>query len=1448
MKFIALARKFIEWSSETQPDPEPWQQVGAAGGWLTWDQILQSKRTVILAEGGSGKSTEFTERDRALNAQGKFSFHLTVKKVGSGGFENSLPPRQRLRFAQWRASDEPAWIFVDSVDEAKNAGVPLADALVHVADAIEGAEARAHVIFSGRPTDWEYRKDLNAVMALLPPPSLEIVPDAIDLDKLVINAIEQEQHHRASPESAALIAIMAPLDNHQVEAFARAKEIHDISGFLKGLDDAHLWPFARRPSDLDWLSKYWRGHGKFANFERMLKASLNERLTETDPARARSARLDLDRAMRALERVGAALVLGRKRDVEIDDSGSGGIPSDGLRLGEALSDVAPALQKELLNAAIFIPASAGLARLQNDNDGVVRSYLAARWLRRMLKQNCPWSAARDLLFAQTYGVPTVKPSMAAVAAWLAIWEPRAAEELVKRHPLALVEHGDPSSLPALARRSALRAIFDSLDGETPITFLHHEGLTRFATLDMQEDIKALWNELEGASESETQRQFLLRLIAEGKLRDCALIAFEAGVAPRADPITRALAVRAIAEAGDDVLRARYGDFLRREAYALDPDLVWSALRLLFPVDLTVDDFLTFLPQLSDDERVAGQGLDFYGPRLAQRIDDLSGAKKLLLALLEKLPQTAQAVASVDHESIAHLTPTIATLAMRVLDLDSAPEPDASAIDASLRLTALTWRHGWREEALTELAERLRSTPERRRAAIWRLCETHLTLEAALDEPLSDLRQLHVARLHPGVGLADLDWLTRDIQSRSRSNERLLAVHLAMSVWDQNDQPDCALGDIRNAAGRSSELVSAIETWVEPPPPSPERLRIDESHARYEAESLEREAKRKASWVAFAARVRDDPTQLDSPRPPDEKGVDSNLYHIWQLLDGLSRNSQGRSISDVKLLEPIFGTRALSHIQRAFIRYWRLGAPRMRCERPPEDLNVVTAMELIGLVGVSMEAASAPAWPRGLTGDEAALATIYATLELNRFPKWFGALAERQPSPVRATLLRAFAGELSPAFVGDRREVLERIASSSDKIAALVAGDVISILHAPTPPALDLLRLALRIARRGAPDQPSLLALALSKARESVDPERMAAYLACAFAIDGDVATDALVEISGRLRLAEQAQLGLALMPSIVGTDWDFGRENDREPSLSTESLAKLTRFAFQAVRPAEDNDRSNGGVYSPDIRDNAQSARSAMLKRLATTPGAATFHALRQLASDREFPVRKSWLHELCQTRAEEDSESAPWTARDVKDFEDDFDSVPRSPQDLQRVAMGRIEDLQHRLLHADFGLGVQFKALKAEVDVQLWVAGELQAKQGRSFTLEREAHVAGEKEPDIRLSSKGSDARLPIEIKVAESWSLRDLEKALTVQLQGRYLRDINDRWGILLLVHQNKPKLGWKDGPRQFLTFDETVARVRALAAAISASDSAGAQMQVGVIDVSSVPMPRSERKTEP
>ena len=49
--------------------------------------------------------------------------------------------------------------------------------------------------------------------------------------------------------------------------------------------------------------------------------------------------------------------------------------------------------------------------------------------------------------------------------------------------------------------------------------------------------------------------------------------------------------------------------------------------------------------------------------------------------------------------------------------------------------------------------------------------------------------------------------------------------------------------------------------------------------------------------------------------------------------------------------------------------------------------------------------------------------------------------------------------------------------------------------------------------------------------------------------------------------------------------------------------------------------------------------------------------------------------------------------------------------------------------------------------------------RQRRAYSLEREPHVVDEKEPDIRMRAPKTDASVPIEIKVAESWTLPELE-----------------------------------------------------------------------------------------
>ncbi len=201
--------------------------------------------------------------------------------------------------------------------------------------------------------------------------------------------------------------------------------------------------------------------------------------------------------------------------------------------------------------------------------------------------------------------------------------------------------------------------------------------------------------------------------------------------------------------------------------------------------------------------------------------------------------------------------------------------------------------------------------------------------------------------------------------------------------------------------------------------------------------------------------------------------------------------------------------------------------------------------------------------------------------------------------------------------------------------------------------------------------------------------------------------------------------------------------------------------------------------------------------------------------------------------RAGQDSESGKWAAAQALEMECDFDVAPQNPADLQKIAERRISDIDHDAHNADFAQGTTLKALGTEAEVQIWVGNELRNRRHRGYSTERESEVVGNNRPDIRLRS--GDISLPIEIKVAESWTLPELEAALTAQLEGRYLLHQDARHGVLLIVHQHARSRGWQDTKGAWLTFPQVIARLRALAVERAGVSHDAAKAVIGVIDVS-------------
>ncbi len=363
---------------------------------------------------------------------------------------------------------------------------------------------------------------------------------------------------------------------------------------------------------------------------------------------------------------------------------------------------------------------------------------------------------------------------------------------------------------------------------------------------------------------------------------------------------------------------------------------------------------------------------------------------------------------------------------------------------------------------------------------------------------------------------------------------------------------------------------------------------------------------------------------------------------------------------------------------------------------------------------------------------------------------------------------------------------------------------------------------------------------LDRFRTSENASVASLYLGFAMRVAPASGLGALTAKLDQLAFPDQKTLAEYVLPAIFGDRWLRGGVDPKV--LPLEVLERLVGIAFRTIR--REDDQVHDGVYSPNPRDHAEGVRSTLFNHLVNTSGRQTVEALRRLDADADVSISSERISELIHQRASTDAEHDRWVMGEAFKLEKQFDVAPRTPRDLQLVGLNRIAEIDHDLHHHRFAQGQTVKALPNEREVQRWAAHELDHRRGRAYTVEREPHVADEKEPDIWLQSTATGASAPLEIKVAESWSLAQLEKALIDQLAGRYLRERNRRHGTLLLVHQKARAEGWYDKHGALLAFPEVVTHLRRLANELGGEGPDPVHLEIAVIDVSDIVIPSSTK----
>ncbi len=1378
-----------------------------------------------------------SEQAKRLRAEGKHAFFVALESLDRDNLADLLSAEEQHVFAAWKAAGHsPAWFFLDSVDELKLTQGNLKRALGRFARAIDGLLDRVHVVISCRPNDWRPVFDMATVQAHLPvtPAVSNTTPPP---DEVFIAALRKEQGIRQPEESptkveGVRIVVLLPLSEHQIELFACSLGVKDSAAFIAEIHKQNAATFARRPLDLSELVGTWIAFGKLGTRTEQHEANAAAKLKD-DPTRADRGVLSDARARIGAERLALALALIHKRTIRSPEQTPDVERAEGvLDPAEVLPDWTESERQTLLRRALFDPATYGRIRFHHRS---VQEYLAACRLRALRDKGMSVKALQRLLFAECYGVSVAIPSMRTIAAWLALWDENVRRELVTREPEALLSLGDPETLPISARAALVRA-FAATYGvggwrglQIPI-----DEVRRLSHPELAGVVVELWG---SGPTNDDVRELLLEMIWQGAMEGCVDIAESAARNVDLPPYHRVVAFRALIacnristarQIADSILKTP-GDWPARITHELALDI--------FPKIITATELVTLIERTHQPERALG-GFARILPQIAGAIEPWSDAgielRQKLADLIWRGRHPSQEFYQI-RGRFDHVTTGLALLCNR--QLETAPEShDPNLIWACVIATRFGNDEAGIEDFKLNLRARFSDGSTLRETAFW----TELAL---MDEliPTGDDWQRLQNTLHETVlgRLTETDraWLELALRDPGAPGRRTVAMHALLQLWTQRGREEAEAHVIREAVNDDVGLTDEVSKLTAPLEPNAKFEKMERDNRQRRSVQDEREKQRLADWVKWRTELLADVNTAFSPT-----NLRLTLSNIHKWLDARDGARNHYSAWDTDALTQAFGSDIAERAAKAFKAVWRAELPILWSCRAPEERNRTPWVWVYGLCGIAAEA-SESGWAASLTLDEVRAAAVYATVELNGFPRWASDLATMHPVEVDAVLGDELAAELTLGDEFQHLPILQDLSYADATLKRLLAprllpflmtwpsvfksdesrdrsahhlDQVLSIL-VDASEGQGRITFAAECGRRFGTEPGGPLALLWLRGLFRVDPEQGARGL------ERDLAA-----LDGPKRTARAIETFAAL----------FGNRNEvlldiNDLPARARILGQLVRCAYNSVR--REDDQMHEGAYTPNTRDDAENARNFLFSALLETPGPAARTVLLELAAEPAFSHFPDRLRLFARQRAATDAELEPLSPGDLNDLEARLEAPPGDRDELFAVMVDRLDDLSHEIGHDDFTDRSTLRTIHEEIEMQRVLARRLRETSRGAYVVTREDEVADQKRTDIRLAAVRGDQKAAIEVKIADNrWSIADLERALRNQLIGQYLRHESCKAGCLLLTF-NGAKTYWEHPEtRARLSFPETISYLADIAKTLEQETAYGVRLLVYGLDL--------------
>jgi len=1448
-EFIELSRRFRELTNADLVEPELLALANENRflSSLGWSELLEFPRVLVLAEAGSGKTKEMQQQVAQLRRDGKHAFFLALESLDRESLTDCVGANDEKLFNAWKAMEgTEAYFFLDAVDELKLTQGKLGRALQRFAKAVDGTLNQISVVITCRPSDWRPTVDMATIEEALPyaPTKASAPPE----DEAFLAALTEARGvgtKAAAPKPTKFISVaLLPLSERQIAIFAKGLGVSDTDAFIEEIRSQNAWIFARRPLDLSELATTWNSSGKLGTRTEQHEANINAKLKD-DPDRADAGQLSDARAREGAERLALAMALTRTRTIRAPEQAADVQPVDGaLDASAVLKDWDHVQRRALLSRGLFDPATYGRVRFHHRS---VQEYLGACRLNRLRQKGLSTKALFRFLFAKRYGVHVVIPSTRPIATWLALWDASVRSEIMRREPEALLSEGDPETLTVEDRATLIRRFAEAYGhGGWRGLRIQNEELRRLAHPELSKAIRDIWGQ--GPSNSDV-RDLLLSLISEGGIAGCVDIAERAANDVKFSDYERVIAVRG-------VLRGNRPDKVSKIARSIClhpkkwPDrVVFGVAADLFPEALSADDLLKLIEKRPEPQN-SSSGFTWQVQEIARSIDiGSSAAKELtdkLAALIWKSRATEQKFYEISGR-FDYLASGLAILCHRRLSDEKAWATDRELV----RACAIANRFGKDTSGIHEPRNQLRTDfgqkPELRAAAFW----TEVTLMEELASPKTDWDRMYFAE-HDGLvsHLTELDrsWLERAASDRTNRKHRAIALEALARLWSSRGRKKQEERWLINAVKDVPKLKRMAISLVQPRTETPEVRKLNQQALKHRRTKARLEKMRLADWRAWRSALKSEPAKAFSGAQ-----VNQTLSNLYKWLSARPGAHHRYNVWDRTAIAIAFGEDIANRATSAFKQYWRTVRPALWTERALKDRNSTPWNWLYGICGIAAESSS-PNWAGNLTRSDALAAARYSTLELNGFPTWLAALAKEHPSQVDAVIGTELTAQLSFAFEYQHLPLLQDLTHAE-----------VSVKHLFVPRCLSAL---MKWPATSANDEASMFGLhnlnqvlqILADAAPSTVYATIATECARRFTIlpEGELA---LVWLRGLFRFdpesgAQKLQLGLTkvkrearsrraleLLASLFGNHGSVPLAI-ADPTTRAIVLKQLLIAAYRFVRPSDD--KRHEGVYTPNARDHAESARNFLLQTLLDTPGPEARNAIIELADDPLFAHLPDRLRFLARKRAATDAEFDPVSAAEIVELEKKLEIPPSDRDGLFDVMTDRLDDLAHDVAHHDFTDRRTVRTIKTEPEMQRTLARRLEDMAKGAYIVIREEEVADAKKTDIRIASVRGNHRAAIEIKIADKrWGISDFERALRNQLVGQYLRHKICKVGCLLLTYDGSKKYWQRQKTHERLSFQELISHLKGIAQRIAAKSGNEYRLSVIGLDLTDPILAAAHRK---